>query len=495
MKIIIVGNGILALSTAFRLLKQDENELVIIGPRARDGGATPAAAAMLNSFAELEHGSLDNNESLEYFRMSHLATQMWPSFERELIDYAGDLLPLECASCQVLTGGCFSKGTYVFNNSTTNYLEDLNYNAILAGLKDFNESFSEIDPGKIPNYFPEARSRAQRALFIPNEGWLNPKIVLTKLENILYSNPRVKYIDDVATVLNFNGRAEVESVAVSKRESIVGDKVLLANGVGVTKLIENTPFADLIPPVFSSVGVSIEIRSVNDKHTNVIRSPNRGGGCGIYTAPYFRGPNGPKNHILVGASSVTTLNPRFHGRIVSVSHLLHSVIREVNQEFTNAELIGVNVGNRPIALDGYPLLGRVDNSNLFIITGTKRDGFHLAPLVSEFISKQILSPLSVNPYNMFRPNRNLIKNIPIEKSETSFVSSKINEAYQHGFVATNHYQVQQLEADWLSKIRVVHSEIGATTFGVPPQMYSVYRDILSNPIINGKVLKYIKDQY
>ncbi|MFZ4536843.1 FAD-dependent oxidoreductase [Propionivibrio sp.] len=495
MKIIIIGNGILALSTAFRLLKQGDSELVIIGPRARTGGATPAAAAMLNSFAELEHGSLESKESLEYFGMSHLAAQMWPSFERELIEYAGDLLPVECASCQILTGGCFGRGTYVINNSTTNHLEDLNYNAVIAGLKEFNESFFEVEPDSIPNYFPEARSRAQRALLIPNEGWLNPKIVLNKLENILYSNPKVKYIDDVVTVLNFNGIDMVESVTVSSGVKIVGENVLLANGVGVTGLIENTPYANLIPPVFSSVGVSIEIRSINEKHSNVIRSPNRGGGCGIYTAPYFKGPNWPRNHILIGASSVTTLNPRFYGRIVSVSHLLHSAIKEVNQEFYNAELIGVNVGNRPIALDGYPLLGRVDGSNLFIITGTKRDGFHLAPLISEFIAKQIISPNSVNPYTLFRPDRDVIKDIPIEKAENSFVASKINEAYQHGFVATNHFQVQQLEADWLSKIRFVHSEIGATTFGVPTQMYSVYRDILGDPVTNRNLLEYVKNQY
>ncbi|MDR0996412.1 MAG: hypothetical protein LBL69_01970, partial [Zoogloeaceae bacterium] len=59
MKTLIVGNGILALCTAFRLSRQAApgDEIVLVGPRARPGSATLAAGAMLNVYAEMTPGA------------------------------------------------------------------------------------------------------------------------------------------------------------------------------------------------------------------------------------------------------------------------------------------------------------------------------------------------------------------------------------------------------------------------------------------------------
>lgn len=491
MKIVIIGNGILGLSIAFRALKDTNAKIVIVGPSDRPGGATPAAAAMLNSFAELEHGGLESDESQEYFAMSYLATQMWPNFERELIDYAGDRLPTECSSCQVLTGGCFAKGTYVVNNATSNSLEDLNYKAILDGLKDFNEQYHDIDPALIPNYLPEPRSRALKAVFIPNEGWLNPKIVLKKLDNILNKDGRVSYINDTVIDLD-ESNSQIKSAQTFAGEKIEGDVFVLANGFGVSKLLSKTSFSGLVQPVLSSVGVSLEIKAIDANHTNVIRSPNRGGGCGIYTAPYFKGVNDSKNHILVGASSVTSIEPRVNGRIVSIAHLLESSIKEINQNFYNAELISTNVGNRPITLDQYPLLGGIEQgSNLYLATGTKRDGFHLAPLISEIIIKAITSGKSAVEYQSFLPNRKVIRNISRKKAIDNIVASKMNESYQHGYVSSSIYQAQQLEADWRRIATEVHDQAGAHEWGIPVQMFAIYREVLANPEQYKELAKYI----
>lgn len=493
MKTIIIGNGILGLSIAFRLLQNTNSKIVIIGKQSRLGGASPAAGAMLNSFAELEHGSLDSIESQEYFGMSYLATQMWPKFERELIDFAGELLPSECAQCQVLTGGCFSKGTYVINNATSDSLEDKNYQAILNGLKEFNEPYYEIDPCQIPNYFPDPKSRALKALLIPNEGWLNPKIVLKKLENLLLSNDRIEYIDDsVVKIVERDGN--IKTVLTESNQMIEGENFVLANGVGINKLLEQTALSDIIQPIFSAVGVSLEILSPNNLHSNVIRTPNRGGGCGIYTVPYFQGPNKENNHILVGASSVTTLEPQYHGSIVSIAHLLDSAIKEINQNFYDAKLITTNVGNRPVSLDQYPLIGYIPNTNIFIATGTKRDGFHLAPLISEFICKLIKNPNGPNEYLRFSPGRKPIKNLSRIKAIEDLAISKMNEAFQHGYRASSIYQFNQLYSDWIRQISITHDEIGATDWGIPKQMLGAYREILSNPKKYNRYLKFITEK-
>ena len=69
MHTIIVGNGIIGLTTAFRLLQRagPNDRISIVGRVQREGSATLAAAAMLNSFAEVEVGSLDSEVELFHF--------------------------------------------------------------------------------------------------------------------------------------------------------------------------------------------------------------------------------------------------------------------------------------------------------------------------------------------------------------------------------------------------------------------------------------------
>jgi glycine/D-amino acid oxidase-like deaminating enzyme len=349
----------------------------------------------------------------------------------------------------------------------------------LQGLSDFSEPHSIIDPRDVPNYNPEARHRALRAVYVPNEGWLNPKIVLQKLENLLFENSRVTYRDEtVISIKEESGR--VSYVLTASGIKVEGDQYVLANGFGISPLLVGTTFDEVVQPIFSSVGVSLEIKAPDDKHTHVVRTPNRGGGCGIYAVPYFKGPGQSRNHVLVGASSVTTIEPRFHGRIVSIAHLLHSAIKEINQNFYNAELIETNVGNRPTTLDQYPLIGRVENSNLIIISGTKRDGFHLAPLISEHILKLISDASYQDPYAMFSPSRKLIRALSRQKGVEALVVGKMNEAYQHGFTAASIFQQKQLEDDWRRTINQIHDEVNAETWGIPNQLLGVYREVLAD---------------
>ena len=62
MNICIIGNGILGLTTALELSKKlnKKDKLYIIGPKNRNYSATMAAGAMLNSFAEITKGCLNN---------------------------------------------------------------------------------------------------------------------------------------------------------------------------------------------------------------------------------------------------------------------------------------------------------------------------------------------------------------------------------------------------------------------------------------------------
>ena len=82
MNYIFIGNGIISLSTAFRLIKnlKGSDKIIILGKSERPGSATLAAPAMLNSFCEIEHGYLDYEFNRIRFKMNREATKMWPAF-------------------------------------------------------------------------------------------------------------------------------------------------------------------------------------------------------------------------------------------------------------------------------------------------------------------------------------------------------------------------------------------------------------------------------
>jgi len=107
MHTVIIGNGIIGMTIAFRLARRagSDDRITLIGKKIRLGSATLAAGAMLNSFAEIEKDSLDSELDIYRFELSHLATKMWPKFERELIDVTGSCLPAGCKKCQGFAGG------------------------------------------------------------------------------------------------------------------------------------------------------------------------------------------------------------------------------------------------------------------------------------------------------------------------------------------------------------------------------------------------------
>jgi len=475
---IIAGNGIIANTIAFRLLQNisKTDEITIIGPIDRPGSATLAASAMLNSFAEIDETSLKTDADLYHFELSHTATRMWPDFERELIEAAGENLPAGCSKCQILEGGgCYDIGTYVINNTTADDTDDRNFDAIVAALEDFNEQFEFISPSDIPNYAPSQRKRATRALYIHNEGWLNPRLVMEKLDAILLHEPRVTMVDGhVARFIHNNGT--VKAVEMQDGSSIEGDTFLLATGASVSETLQKSALDINVQRVFYSVGVSIEIRAVGHAHTKCIRTPNRGGACGIYSVPYYLGPDQENDHILIGASNMISPKPLFHGRLSSVQHLLQSAIEELNGNFYAAEMIRTNVGARPTTQDTFPLMGQTSLSNLFISTGTKRDGFHLSPLLSDILAKLMMGDEVDERFQMFSPERELLHRFDRESAVDAIVSGLMSEQYQHGYTPSNIRMNAQVRETYRQDIELLHDKVGAVDWGIPPDMVKMYRE-------------------
>lgn len=477
MHTVILGNGIIAQTIAFRLAKRagPQDRITIIGKQDRAGSATLAAGAMLNSFAEIEKDSLESELDMYRFELSHLATRMWPRFEKELIEAAGSCLPFGCKNCQGFAGGgCVETGTYVINNTAADDLDDENFDAILQALQDFNEPHQLVSPKDIPNYMPDQRHRATRAMYIENEGWFNPRLMVEKLDAILRKSAQVKFIDTHVVRLN-KGTCGIENVELETGDVVSADKFVLATGASVTGILEKSNLGIEVQRIFYGVGISIEIRSQDYPHTKCIRTPNRGLACGIYSVPYFTAPDVPHNHILLGASNFISPTPYAYGRITSVESLMQAGMEQINHNFYRADLIRVNVGWRPTSQDTYPLLGKTSIGNLVIATGTKRDGFHMSPLISEYIVAMLYDEPVDERFSWFAPERKPLITMTREQAVAKAVRHQMSAAYQHGFSPSKSRMPDQVRQMYRDDLERLHDQVGAHDWGIPPEMLDMYR--------------------
>jgi glycine/D-amino acid oxidase-like deaminating enzyme len=476
MKTVILGNGILAVTTAFRLAKKcaASDEIVVIGKKVRPGSATLAAAAMLNSFAEIEEGSLDSEIDRYRFELSHLATRMWPKFILDVLEQSSSHLPEGCKKCEGPCGGCFALGTYLVNNTGADDLDAINFNAVIAALKEFDEPYSDVSPDSIPNYFPEERYRATRAIHIPNEGWLNPRLTLDVFDAALGSFKNVKVIDGEVAEISHRSNL-ISGVTLADGTKIQGDQYLLATGATSTDLLQKSNISLDIPRIFYGVGVSIELKSPEYPHKKCIRTPNRGLACGLYSVPFFIGPEVPHDSIIIGASNFISPVPVEHGRALSIEGLLRGAMEQINRNFYKATVTRVNVGWRPTTADTYPVIGPTSIKNLIVATGTKRDGFHLSPVLSEILTS-ILTGRSIDPrFDVFKPERKLIRTLSRQEAVSKGAKHLISAAYQHGFVPPHGKMTSQIAQLYRDELEKLHDQVGAHDWGIPPEMLDMYR--------------------
>ncbi len=470
----IIGNGIIGLLSAFRINQLDSSiKINIIGNENRQGSATFAAGAMLNSFAELEKDGLNNKFDRIKFDLSIEATKQWINLEESLKSFKKK--NNESNQNKFYLGNK-KNGSYIVNNTASNNFDDENFEAILKGLLKYKQSFKLINPEKIPNYKPKQRQRATRAIFIPNEGWYNPHLIFEKVYSILSKEKNVKFINSNVKLINHK-RNKILSIILDTKLEIKGDKFLLCPGASISNLIKESNLKISLQRIFYGVGTSIELKNVeNHFHNDCIRTPNRGLACGIYTVPYNYDKITKRNHVLVRATNYISHKPIFSPRASNVSSILNSVINQINTNFEKSEIVKINVGWRPTSSDTYPLIGKTNSyKNLFIVSGTKREGYHLSPVISEIIANQIVSNKKNKILNIFHPERKLIRSLTRENAIQKALDHLISAAYQHDFIPSDENLEKTLKIAYLDELNALHDKFKAFDWGIPVEMIQMYK--------------------
>ena len=456
MTIVIVGNGILGLMTAYRLVQRDRSvRLIIIGPEDHRGCASLAAAAMFNSFCELDVGTLSNSFERRKFLFNHSSNRYWPALLKEIEADSGSKLE-------------YGFGTYLINNHESDSLEDENFDAIVAGLKEFDEPFETVIPSKIPHYHPAAKGRAARALFILREGWVNPILLVSALKSVLAASGRVRFVSSCVERVDVLG-GKIASATLTGGERMSGDCFLLTPGAAFSTIIQNSRLGLEMPRIFYGIGCTLLLRTNDMTLSNCIRTPNRGLACGLYAAPQDFA------HTVVGASNFISPTPEDHPRIGSVYTLLRAAMEQLNSNFYRCQLVRTNLGWRPTSEDTLPLLGKTSIPNLFVATGTKRDGLHCSPVISEFMSDLILNGQSNHDLGFFAPERKPVRVMTRRDAIETAVQHTLNAAYQHGFVPAKSRMVEEMERHYREDFERLHDSVGAYEWGIPAEMLNMYK--------------------
>lgn len=456
MTIAIIGNGIIGMMSAYALSKRAPRQKIkLVGRLDRPGSASLAAAAMFNSFCEVESGSLLNPIERERFLFNKSATTAWPALLEEIRRKSGQ--PLH-----------FGFGTFVLNNTATDSLEDDNFNAICAALREFNEPHSEIAPRDIKNYRPSATSRATRAVFINNEGWVNPRQFIDALQTIFQQNPNIELVNQNCHTLEASG-GKVRSLKLEDGTTLDADLMLICNGAHFSKLMDASALGLPIQRIFYGVGATVLLECGADATENCIRTPNRGLACGIYSAPQTN------TEIVIGASNFICPQPEAEVRVTSIYTLLKAAMEQINENYYRSRLMRVNVGWRPTSSDTLPLIGPTSLSNLFVATGTKRDGFHCSPVIAQYIADVMLDGKSQMNMNLYRPERPLTRLYTREEAIHKYVRHTINSLYQHDFVPSKNRLRDDLEQHYRREFEQLHDQVGAIDWGIPIEMKDMYR--------------------
>ncbi|MEW9552296.1 NAD(P)/FAD-dependent oxidoreductase [Nonomuraea sp. NPDC050783] len=448
--IVIVGNGALGLFLADELAERGAGSVVVVGPRDREAGASQAAGAMLGCFGETTSESLRTEASRKRFELGVTAHDRWPGVIERLEPYSTTGSPL-----------LVTPESHVVLNSIGAELDTVNFHAMIKALDEYGKPWAEIDPHDIPAFRPRPDTRALRAVHLPAEGAVDARGVLGALENRLRATDTVLVDQTVRTLVRNNG--EVTGVELDNGHFIEAGSVVVAAGARSEALVK-TAIADLdMVPMFPGLGFAMLARRTGgEKFRSVVRTPNRGFACGLHVVP---GPGdleyyGATNRLVDKVSSVTWM--------ADVRFLAQYSMQQLDERVASHEVVRWLAGNRPVTLDGFPLIGWLPVSGLYLMTGTYRDGFHCAPLLAEHVANELQGKEgTIDP--MFKPTRAPIATRTVEWSINEYVEHNLAAWFEPGAEAAPQMTTAQI-ADYYRNMAVKFYETLGLDYGLGPDI-------------------------
>jgi glycine oxidase len=384
--LVVVGGGIIGRAVTLALAQRGHQVLVLAPDQPRVGDASQAAGAMLGALGEITAQQSPWSTTDLYIRLA--AADRYPSWLDQLEELAG-WRP---------SGG---SGTFVVA-SAHRARDASNLAAILAAAASSGRRAEAVAVHAVPGWHPPSLA-AGEAVFLPDEGWVDARQLLTVLRTAAERLPGVQTSTGRVAELLLDGE-RVVGVRTSAGESISARAVVVCMGAFVQRLIEATPgLPDRLPRIVPGKGVGIILRPPANSdaaipYETVIRTPNREFACGLHLVPQSG------KTLYLGATNRIASRLEYVGDATTseIGLLLRSAVKELDSALGQWEHAATFVGYRPVSSDGRPVVGHTDVPGLAVVTGTYRNGVLLAPLLAEVVADEVggdSDATDVNPYS------------------------------------------------------------------------------------------------
>lgn len=424
---VIVGNGALGMFLADELIGRKAGTVVVVGPSSREAGASQAAGAMLGTFSEVTTDTLRTSPSRTRFEIGVRAHGKWPDVLNRLDEVSPTGFPLQVA-----------KETHVVLNTVGAELDDVNLASMISALDEYGRPWEYVDPKDIPGYAPRTDTRAVKAIHLPTEGAIDARGVLAALE-VRVRAAGMTIADQTARKVIRSGDV-VTGVELDDGHIIEAGNVVIALGARSEAMVKSIFAGDefeLMPTIPGLGFAMIARRTGGEGFRSVVRTPNRGFACGLHVVPAPNGREyfGATNRLVDDVASVAWLS--------DVRYLAQYSMQQLDEQVARHEIERWCMGNRPVTLDGFPLIGWLPLSGLYLATGTYRDGFHCAPLIAEHVANELQGqPGIVDP--MFTPTREPIATRTIESSIDEYVKHNMAAWFETGAEAAPQMTTAQI---------------------------------------------------
>jgi len=469
--LLIVGNGALGLSLA-DVMAEHCSAIAVVGPADRAAGASQAAGAMLGCFGEVTTETLRTVAGRKKFELSMAAQRMWPAVLERLAAY----VPQGAPPLQV------AADSHLILNSRGSELDSRNFRAVLEALAEYGSAWEEVDPEAIPGYRPRTDHRALRAIRVDGEGAVDARRVLQALQTGL-EHRGVHVVDGVAVALTQNNDA-VTGVRLEDGSIIEAGTVVVTAGARSQALLQTALEPTEIMPMFAGRGVAmVGLRTEGAPFETVVRTTNRAFACGLHVIPLGGGRE------YFGATNGVAGKPKTAPPLFDIRFLVDCAMEQLDEGASRHDLEAYRIGNRPVTLDGFPLIGWSARAGLYIMTGTYRDGFHCAPLLASHAADQLRGGEGlIDP--MFTPTRAPIATRTVEQSVDEFVNHSMAAWFESGANAARQFSTGRLEELYRQQGNALYDRLGID-YGLSPDLLAFAFSELAS---GSNILRYLRSR-
>ncbi|NBE53806.1 NAD(P)/FAD-dependent oxidoreductase, partial [Streptomyces boluensis] len=387
----VVGDGVLGRSIAYALASAEPTARVALsgrrGEQSEQGAASGAAGAMLSTVGEVTAATSRTVHGRLRLSMAVQAADRWPRWRDEIRAYAGAGAPVDDG---------YGTGTFILLNAVSARLDEQAFHAIEAAARRHALPVEHTDPADIPGYRPLDNDRALRALHLPAEAFLDARRWLATLDAALHALPNL-----ARTPAGLLRAAGDDYTLHTGADRYTAPTVIVAAGAWTTPLLARLDPDLTVLPVVCAEGSAVSVDGPTPLRS-VLRTPNRAYACGLHAVPQADGA------WYVGATAQPAISPGERPTLGGVRFLLDAALGQLHHGLTGSALRQLHHGNRPIGLDGHPLLGQTARPGLWVATGTHRDGLHASPLIAQELSEALLHGTPSHILAAWRPDRALI---------------------------------------------------------------------------------------